>query len=198
VRDLVAGLSASEAARLAYARGLLYWHRRARYCGSCGAERQSTHGGHARICLNEHCARLVFPRIEPAVLVLVESVSPPGRCLLARHRGAPEGSYSTLAGFVEVGESLEDAVRRKIAEEAGVRVGAVRYQGSQPWPFPAGIMLGFRATALADDIHVDGRELVEARWFTREDLIAWAQNEARGLGRRDSIGRHLLECWLAE
>lgn len=105
VRELAGAISAAQAARLGYARGLLYWHRHQRYCGVCGSPTVSRDGGHARICLAAHCQQLHFPRIEPAVIVLVESADPPDRCLLARHRGAKQDSYSTLAGFVEVGES---------------------------------------------------------------------------------------------
>ncbi|MFR9780732.1 NAD(+) diphosphatase [Micromonospora sp. MS34] len=195
VRALVAGLGAAEAAVQAYAKGLLHWHRGQRYCGGCGAATQVRDGGHNRSCTGSGCGRLLFPRIEPAVIVLVEAPGEPGRCLLARHRGAPEGSWSTLAGFVEVGESLEDAVRRELAEEAGVTVTGVAYQGSQAWPFPAGLMVGFRATAASEEIRVDGEELVDARWFSREELRARVA-QGRPLGRIDSIDHHLLGSWL--
>ncbi|MEU2616012.1 NAD(+) diphosphatase [Micromonospora sp. NPDC007271] len=195
VRALVGGLTAAEAAMQAYAKGLLHWHRGQRYCGGCGAATVTRDGGHTRSCGGTGCGRLLFPRIEPAVIVLVEAPGEPGRCLLARHRGAPEGSWSTLAGFVEVGESLEDAVRRELAEEAGVSVVEVSYQGSQAWPFPAGLMVGFRATAASTEIRVDGEELVEARWFTRAELRARVA-DGHPLGRIDSIDRHLLGSWL--
>lgn len=142
---------------------------------------------------------MIFPRIEPAIIVLVESpagAEAPDRCLLGRHAGAPQGSYSTLAGFVEVGESLEDAVRREMAEEAGVSVTALSYQGSQAWPFPAGLMVGFRATAGSEEVRVDGEELLEARWFTRAELRERVA-AGRTLGRVDSIDHHLLTGWLA-
>ncbi|WP_018723893.1 NAD(+) diphosphatase [Salinispora fenicalii] len=197
VRGLVGQLSPAEAAIQAYARGLLHWHRQQRYCGTCGGVTSVQDAGHARRCTEPDCARLYFPRIEPAIIVLVETAGSPGRCLLARHNGAAENAFSTLAGFVEVGETLEDAVRREVAEEAGVVVTDVAYQGSQAWPFPAGLMVGFRATAGSDEIRVDGVELLEARWFTRAEL---RQRAAAGhrLGRLDSIGHHLLNSWLAE
>ncbi|MFC0002547.1 NAD(+) diphosphatase [Micromonospora siamensis] len=195
VRTLVGRLGPADAAIQGYARGLLHWHRQQRHCGGCGAATVTTFGGHARTCAA--CDRLLFPRIEPAIIVLVEAPGSPDRCLLARHNGAPEGSYSTLAGFVEVGESLEDAVRREVAEEAGVVVGDVAYQGSQAWPFPAGLMVGFRATAESDRIEVDGEELLEARWFTRAELRERVA-AGRPLGRVDSIDHHLLTSWLAE
>jgi NAD+ diphosphatase len=176
---------------------LLHWHRQQRYCGTCGAVAVAGGGGHVRTCSGAECGRLLFPRIEPAIIVLVEAPGSPERCLLARHAGAAEDSYSTLAGFVEVGESLEDAVRREMAEEAGITVADVTYQGSQAWPFPAGLMVGFRATATSDEVRVDGVELLEARWFTREDLRERVA-AGRRLGRVDSIDHRLLNDWLAE
>jgi NAD+ diphosphatase len=192
VRALVGTLSPAEAALLGYARGILYWHRHQRYCGSCGSPTRIGHGGHLRTCQNEACARLHFPRVEPAVIMLVENQ---GKCLLARHKGSAPGSYSTLAGFVGVCESLEDAVRREVAEETGVPVGPVTYMASQGWPFPSGLMIGFRATALAQAVHVDGEEVIEARWFTRAELTEHARAAGR-LGREDSIDRYLLRSWL--
>ncbi|MFI6134103.1 NAD(+) diphosphatase [Micromonospora sp. NPDC051141] len=197
VRALVGGLTPAEAALQAYAKGLLHWHRGQRFCGACGAATVAGSGGHVRSCTGPGCARLFFPRIEPAVIVLVEAPGEPERCLLGRHRGAAEDSWSLLAGFVEIGESLEDAVRRELAEEAGVSVRAVTYQGSQAWPFPAGLMVGFRATAVSTRVRVDDEELVAARWFTRAELRARAA-AGRPLGRVDSIDRHLLESWLDE
>ena len=194
VRALVATLSPAEAALLGYARGILYWHRHQRYCGSCGSPTRIGHGGHLRTCQNEACARLHFPRVEPAVIMLVEHQ---GRCLLARHKGSAPGSYSTLAGFVGVCESLEDAVRREVAEETGVPVGPVTYMASQGWPFPSGLMVGFRATALAQTVHADGEEVIEARWFTRAELTEHAKAAGR-LGREDSIDRYLLHSWLED
>ncbi|MEU7654563.1 NAD(+) diphosphatase [Micromonospora taraxaci] len=196
VRALVGRLDAGDAAVQAYARGLLHWHRQQRFCGRCGAPAVAGGGGHLRTCTGGECGRLLFPRIEPAIIVLVEAPGSPGRCLLARHAGAPEDAFSTLAGFVEVGESLEDAVRREMAEEAGVTVTDVTYQGSQAWPFPAGLMVGFRATATSDEVRVDGEELLEARWFTRDELRERVES-GRSLGRVDAIDHRLLEDWLA-
>ncbi len=195
VRALVSTLAAADAAVLAYARGLLYWNRHQRFCGLCGSVTQSRNGGHLRVCQDAGCGRLLFPRIEPAVIMLVETTGPPERCLLARHAGSPVGGYSTLAGFVEIGESLEDAVRREVSEEAAVSIGAVRYVASQAWPFPAGLMGGFRATASAEAVAVDGVELLEARWFTRSELAEHVASGGR-LGREDSIDRLLLRSWL--
>jgi NAD+ diphosphatase len=195
VRVIVGTLSPAVAATAGYARGLLHWHRNQRFCGACGAATESAWGGHRRVCCNEACGRLHFPKIEPAVIMSVQTEREPERILLAHHRGSSAGRYSALAGFVEVGESLEDAVRREVAEETGVRVGAVRYVASQAWPFPSGLMIGFRATAITEDITVDGEELLEARWFTRPELARYAADDP--LGRPDSIDRHLFRAWLA-
>jgi NAD+ diphosphatase len=196
-RSLFADLPTAQAALLAYARGLLYWNRHQRYCGQCGCAAAPRNGGLLRACTNAECGTLLFRRIEPAVITLVETLSPPRRCLLARHRASKAGGYSLLAGFVEIGESLEDAVRREIFEEAGVTVLDIAYVGSQPWPFPAGIMVGFRATAAGDSVSVYGSEIAEARWFTRDELRDHAEANGR-LGRVDSIDRIMLTGWLAE
>ncbi len=195
LRAFAGTLGSAEAATLAYARGLAYWHRNQQFCGTCGTATLSRHGGHLRVCGNEACARLHFPRIAPAVITLIESAGPPQRCLMARHYGSAPDSYALLAGFVEIGESLEDAVRREVAEEAGVSLVAVDYVASQAWPFPSGLMAGFRATAASESVTADGEEILEARWFTRAEL---SQRAAAGRppGRVDSIDRHLLRSWL--
>ena len=199
VRGLVGSVTAQHAAVLAYARGLLYWHRHQRFCGLCGGATESRQGGHLRACRGAGCGKQLFPRIEPCVIVVVEAPGLPRRCLLGRHRGAAEGVYSTLAGFVEVGESLEDTVRREVFEEAGVRVDDVVYQGSQSWPFPSGLMIGFRARAVSDAIAVDVEELVEARWFTQAEIdILAAEREPRRLFNDDSIEKFLIEHWMRE
>jgi NAD+ diphosphatase len=187
IRVLFGDLDRQEAATLAYARGMLHWTRNQRFCGACGGRTAAEQAGHMRRC--EDCGKLHFPRIEPAVIMLVES---PDRrkCLLAKHRGAT--AYSTLAGFVEIGESLEDAVRRELHEEAGVRVSDVSYQASQAWPFPSGLMVGFRAHATTEDVAVDHDELAEAHWFTRDEV------RAQGSTRHDSIESYLVETWLGE
>ncbi|MGC9667506.1 NAD(+) diphosphatase [Planosporangium sp. 12N6] len=192
VRHVVGSLTAAEAAAQAYARGILHWHRNQRHCGACGARTEVRAGGHLRVCTGPGCGNLLFPRIEPAIIVLVEAPDGAPRCLLGRHRGAPPDSYGTLAGFLEIGESLEDAVRREVAEEAGVKVGEVAYVASQPWPFPAGLMVGFRARAISLEIAVDRDELEDARWFTAEEV------RRRRPSRPDAIDRYLVDAWLAE
>jgi NAD+ diphosphatase len=190
IRRLFNALPAQESAALAYARGILHWNRNQRFCGACGGTTQRREAGHLRAC--QGCGKLLFPRIEPAVIMLVETIEP-ARCLLARHKGAAADAFSTLAGFVEIGESLEDAVRRELHEEAGVRVAQVRYQASQAWPFPAGLMIGFRAVAASDAVAVDEDELLEARWFTREEIVA---RLAAGDNRVDSIEHFLVQSWV--
>ncbi len=193
-----------DAALAAYARGILHWHRTHRHCGRCGHVTETRDGGHMRLCGNPDCGRQAFPRTDPAVIMLVESppsAGAPPTCLLGRHRRLPPGVYSTLAGFVEPGESLEEAVAREIHEETGVRVEEVVYQASQPWPFPASIMLGFRARARTTAITIDEQELDDARWFTAREIRGfgeWGDEEARlRLPRKDSIARTLIETWVA-
>lgn len=191
IRRLFRELSAEQAAILAYAKGILHWQRNQRFCGACGSPTVSRHAGHLRVCTG--CGKLLFPRIEPAVIVLVEAPGPERKCLLARHRGAAPGSFSTLAGFVEIGECLEDAVRRELFEEAGVTVDSVTYQASQAWPFPAGLMVGFRAVAASEDVNVDANELLEARWFTPAEVVELYRS---GNSRTDSIEHFLVGSWL--
>lgn len=189
-------LPAEEAGLLAYSRGLAFWHQRHRFCGACGAETRAGHGGHVRKC--SRCGSQHFPRSDPAVIVLVtHGDGVDERCLLGRSPRFIPGMYSTLAGFVEPGESLEETVAREIHEEAGVHVTDIAYRSSQPWPFPASLMLGFHARALDDHLMVDREELEDARWFTREELIDPAKRPVR-LPNPDSIARHLIEEWLGQ
>ena len=195
-------LSGPDAALLAYARGMLFWHRNHRYCGLCGWPTESRKGGHLRRCSNPDCSRPSFPRTDPAVIVLVEhpgGCGGPPRCLLGRSPRFPPGMYSTLAGFVEPGESMEQTVRREVFEESGVEVGEVRYLASQPWPFPSSLMIGFHATAVSTEIHHHDDELEDARWFSATELLAVkarGEDETFCLPRRDSIARFLIETWL--
>jgi NAD+ diphosphatase len=183
----------AEGSLLAYARGMVWWHQRHRFCGICGSPTQSADAGHVRRCGNPACATAHFPRTDPAVIMLVTDGE---RALLGRQRVWPKGQHSTLAGFVEPGESLEDAVAREVREETGIVVGEVRYHSSQPWPFPSSIMLGFTATATTTEITVDPDELEDARWFDRRFLLDHRDDEEFRLPRRDSIARRLIEDWL--
>jgi NAD+ diphosphatase len=197
VRAVGALLPAREAGCLAYARALAFWHSRHRFCGACGGPTVSTQGGHIRRC--QVCDAPHFPRSDPAVIVLVTHRHPVHgeRCLLGRAARFPAGMYSTLAGFVEPGEALEDTVRRELYEEAGIRVAEVRYRSSQPWPFPASLMLGFRASTEDDTLRIDPEELVDAGWYTRAQLLDREHCPVK-LPNPDSIARHLIEDWLFE
>lgn len=183
---------------LAHARGLMYWHRHSRYCAECGQPTRSGEGGRLRRCTNEACARDHFPRTDPAVIMLVTRPGPDGgACLMGRHPNLPEGIYSTLAGFVDQGESLEQAVIREVFEEAGIHVDSVQYRASQPWPFPASLMLGYRARAISFDIDIGDDELEDARWFTKKQVANIEEMGIR-LPRQDSIAYWLIAEWLAE
>ena len=180
---------------LAYARGMLTWRRRHRFCGVCGAETRPKDGGHLRVCSAADCDTSHFPRTDPAVIMLVTHGD---KCLLGRQKVWPPGMHSTLAGFVEPGETLEMAVAREVFEEAGVQVHDVRYHSSQPWPFPTSLMLGFHARALSDELEVNMEELETAGWFRRDWVIEQIGKRSAEfkLPRRDSIARQLCEDWL--
>ena len=182
-----------EGALLALARAMVFWHQRHRYCGLCGSPTRSEEAGHMRRCTNPDCSTMHFPRTDPAVIMLVTDG---GRALLGRSKNFVRGMYSTLAGFVEPGESLEEAVAREVREETGVEVGAVHYHSSQPWPFPANIMLGFYAEARTAEITVDYGELDDARWYERDWLLSHVDDDEFRLPRLDSIARRLIEDWL--
>lgn len=185
-----------EGALLAYARGMIYWHRRHRFCGSCGAPTQAERGGHMRRCTNPDCGQQHFPRTDPAVIMLVHDGG--ARCVLGRQASWPPGMHSTLAGFVEPGESLEEAVAREVEEEVGLEVCEVSYHSSQPWPFPSSLMIGFWARAKGERLAIDETEIESAAWFSRDALLASPEDEDFRLPRRDSIARRLIEDWLAE
>ena len=196
LRRIGALLERREGALLALARAILYWHARHRFCGLCGSPTASEEAGHMRRCTNPKCDAMHFPRTDPAVIMLVTRGE---RALLGRNKNFPlPGMYSTLAGFVEPGESLEDAVAREVREETGIEVSAVHYHSSQPWPFPGNIMLGFHAEAVTSEIAIDYGELEDARWFERDWLRAHEDDDGFRLPRRDSIARRLIEDWLAE
>lgn len=169
LRPLASRVSSAEAQLLATARALSIWRARHRFCGVCGSPTRPERAGHLLRCSNPECAHQIFPRIDPAIIVLVTDGE---RALLGRQPSWPEGRYSTIAGFVEPGESLEDAVAREVLEETGVRVRRVHYHSSQPWPFPSSLMLGFQALAEPGSAIRVGGELADARWFSREEIAA--------------------------
>jgi NAD+ diphosphatase len=187
-RGLLSLLSAGEASVALMARGLQLWRPRHRHCGVCGALTAPRNAGHSLRCTNSGCAAEFFPRIDPAVIV---AVSDGPHVLLGRQPSWPAGRYSTLAGFVEVGESLEDAVIREVREEAGVDCHAPRYFGSQAWPFPGSLMLGFHASAAHALITLD-EELEDARWFSPAEL---AHMPSALLPPPFTIARRLINHW---
>lgn len=190
LRALAPGLPADEAGLLAYARALTIWRARHRYCGLCGAPTVPDRAGHLIRCTKESCLHEFFPRLDPAIIVLVTDGE---RALLGRQPGWAPGRYSTIAGFVEPGESLEDAVAREVMEETGVRVTRARYDSSQPWPFPSSLMIGFQARAEPGSRIVVGNELEDAQWFTR------AQIRSDGIPLippSHSISYRLIATWL--
>ena len=191
LRPLSPVLPAQEAGLLAYARGLSIWRARHRFCGVCAARTKPTHAGHCLKCTNPACESEFFPRIDPAIIVLV---SDGARALLGRQASWPPRRYSTIAGFVEPGESLEDAVAREVAEETGVVVSDAEYHSSQPWPFPSSIMLGFRARAARDAVVRIGGSSRMPAWFTRTQVIS---GEALAPPTQ-SISWRLIESWLKE
>lgn len=163
---------------------LVEWDRTTRYCGRCATPTEPAPGERARRC--PACGLLAFPRLAPAVITLIER---DGEALLARGRAFPVPMYSCIAGFVEPGETLEEAVHREVGEEVGVELGEVRYVSSQPWPFPHSLMVGFEATWESGDIVIDDDEIVDAAWFPPDDLPMIPPGM--------SIARTLIDAWVA-
>ena len=192
LRRAAPSLDAEDAALLAHARAMIYWHCRHRFCGICGSPTKSIAGGYQRTCTQKQCGHQHFPRTDPAIIVLVTSGE---QCLLGRQPTWPKGLFSTIAGFVEPGESLEDAVIREVREETGVKIDAVHYHSSQPWPFPSSLMLGFSAIAASRHIRVDEHELENASWFTREELQDRLRRGALVLPSPVSISFRLIQDW---
>jgi NAD+ diphosphatase len=188
-------LPADEAGLFAYAKGLAHWHRETRHCARCGAPLVIVAAGHRMQCTNTACGRMHFPRTDAAIIVIVEHK---GACLLGRQAGWPPGRYSTLAGFIEPGEALEDAVRREVMEESGVRVGEVHYHSSQPWPMPASLMVGFTAVAIDPAIRLRDHELEEARWFTPQQIADGIADGSFLPSTPLSVSYRLLQHWLRE
>ncbi|MDG2107108.1 MAG: NAD(+) diphosphatase [Woeseiaceae bacterium] len=193
LRSLGSAIPADEANLAAHARGLALWHGSQQFCGQCGSSTYSDNGGNSRRCMNIDCNRAIFPRVDPAIIVLVTDGD---RCLLGRQAGWPEGRYSTIAGFVEPGESPEDAVCREVFEETNIRVCDVCYSSSQPWPFPSSLMLGFITktdATVTQEIRLNDGELEDAAWFTRKELTSGFPK----LPLRISIARRLIDGWLS-
>jgi NAD+ diphosphatase len=192
----LAGDAVEQAPLVFHAFGLAEWLHATRHCPRCGGRLEARMAGHELECVE--CHRRQFPRTDPAVIMAISQGEPGARdeqLLLGRQDSWPAGRFSTLAGFLEPGETLEDAVRREVAEETGVRVGEVTYFGNQPWPLPASLMLGFLGRAVSREIEVDGREIQDARWFTRDQMREEADAGTLVLPGGVSISRSLVEHW---
>jgi NAD+ diphosphatase len=193
LRDVAAHAAAADAGLLAHAAGMLNWHRRHRFCANCGSPTDSGEAGYVRVC--PRCGASHHPRTDPVVITLVHDGD---RVLLGRQPSWPPGRFSCLAGFVEPGESLEEAVAREVGEEAGVAVATVRYVSSQPWPFPASLMLGFEAAYATGEPHPHDRELEDVRWVSREELARAVAGEGDlAVPPPLAIARRLIDGWLA-
>ncbi len=185
-----------DASFLALTNGMLFWHNTHKFCGSCGFKNISKEGGFVKVCSNNKCGKSHFPRTDPAIITLISFQE---KVLLGRSPRFPEGMYSTLAGFVEPGESLEQALEREVFEEVGVKVKNIKYFNSQPWPFPASLMLGFFAEAINEEMNIDYNEIEDAQWFSIEELRTLEHPSINGgfkLPRIDSIARRLVDTWI--
>lgn len=193
LRSQFGGLDEDALALLGYARAMTHWHAHNRYCGKCGAPTHSRRAGHELHCMR--CGNIFYPRVNPAIITLVTHGD---RCLLGRQPEWAANRFSTLAGFVEPGENLETALRREILEETNIRVGRVRYLRSQPWPYPASLMLSFRAEADTTEIRCNDGELAEARWFSRQEMAAGLHSGGLSLSLPGSSSHALIREWFEE
>ena len=192
LREAAAVLTQAEASIAAQARSLLDWHKRYPFCAACGGQTTTRHGGASRKC--KDCGAEHFPRVDPVSIVVVTHGD---NCLLGRSGRFQGRLYSALAGFIEPGESLEEATRREVLEEAGIEVGAVRYVSSQPWPFPSSLMIGCIAEGLSESIVLDEEELADAQWFSRDFIRAVLEERenAISLPGKLAIARYLISTW---
>ncbi|XQW83982.1 NAD(+) diphosphatase [Thalassotalea piscium] len=203
-RHCVNWLGSDIAANLSYGRSLTHWHNAYRFCGYCGHATESAESGHMRKCTNTLCSKVHYPRTDPVVIMIVEYQPEvgPAQCLLASHTRSPKNLVSTLAGFVDPGESLEEAVIREVKEEVGLTVTSVEYVASQPWPFPSSLMLGFHAKVSHQHFKLDQNEISGAHWYTAEQvsqLEDWGSGgESVQIPNHQSISRYLIEHWLTE
>ncbi|TDE36254.1 NAD(+) diphosphatase [Antarcticimicrobium sediminis] len=195
LRRVMTRLSPRDAELAATAKAIIGWHATHRFCARCGAESVIAQAGWQRDCAA--CACHHFPRTDPVVIMLITNGD---AVLMGRSPGWPEGMYSLLAGFIEPGETMEAAVRREVMEEAGVPVGAVRYLASQPWPFPASLMFGCAGEALAREITIDAKEIEDALWVSRADMMTAFAGEHPTIkpARKGAIAHFLLQNWLAD
>jgi NAD+ diphosphatase len=194
LRQFTGLLASEERSLLFYSRAMTHWHQEQKFCQRCGNPTLPEEAGHIMGCTNPECATKHFPRTDPATIMLVHSGD---LCLLGRQASWPEGMYSTLAGFVEPGEKLEEAVFREVKEESGVVVKNIRYFGSQPWPFPQSLMLGFFAEAETKEI-TRGAELQDVRWFHVSEAKEILERLAGRFAHLDTIARRLIRHWVEE
>ncbi|NQV58550.1 MAG: NAD(+) diphosphatase [Alphaproteobacteria bacterium] len=197
VRSAAASCSGPDAAILAQSRSMLDWHARHGFCSVCGQPSRTGEAGYSRKCSDEDCGAMHFPRTDPVTIMMVLDGE---RCLLGRQKIFAPNSYSALAGFMEPGETIEETVRREVFEEAGIRVGDVRYIFSQPWPFPSSLMMGCFGTAETTEINVDTNELEEARWFSRDEVAEmvnnWQDQTKLRMPAPLAIAHQLAQAWL--
>ncbi len=192
LREINPLINGDNASLLAYARAMIYWHNQNQYCSNCGSKNISSKAGHQKTCSNLKCKTSCFPRSDPAVIMLIHKDN---KVLLGRQSIWPSGMYSTLAGFVEPGETIEHAVAREVYEESGIITKNIVYHSSQPWPFHTSLMLGFFGEATNDKIIINEEEIEDVQWFSRDELLNFSQ-QSKSLPRKLSISRRLIEDWI--
>lgn len=191
LRAIANNLSINESHLAAKAIALINWHKINKFCIKCASKTKQSHNGNSRQCNNEKCRYQIFPRLDPAIIVLVTFQN---KCLLGRQKTWPDKQFSTIAGFVEPAESLENAVAREVFEETNVKISKIKYHSSQPWPFPSSLMLGFNAVAITKDIKLNDNELEQAAWFSKDDLLIGTCRLPPPL----SISRALIDDWIKD
>ncbi|MAL78887.1 MAG: NAD(+) diphosphatase [Sneathiella sp.] len=199
VRSVAPQLSPGEAGALAQARSMIDWHNRHGFCAVCGASTRSQEAGYSRICQDPDCKASHFPRTDPVAIMMVTRGD---KCLMGRGANFPPGFFSCLAGFIEPGETIEQAVAREVFEESGIRVKNVRYHQSQPWPFPSSLMIGCFAEAMNEDIVIDRTELADADWFSKDDVRMMMQQSGKPSGLRMggpiALAHQLAKSWVED
>lgn len=199
VRSIAGQLRPGDSGALAQARSMIDWHNRHGFCAVCGCSTKSVESGYSRKCENPDCKASHFPRTDPVVIMMITKGD---KCLLGRGPHFPKGNYSCLAGFIEPGETIEQAVRREVFEEAGIKVGDVGYLASQPWPYPSSLMIGCSGEALSEEITIDSEELEDARWFTKAQAIEMLSHSETMTGEVRmppalSLAHQLAKAWVS-